>query len=150
VERLIIGTLALQDREALGLLCREFPGRIGVSLDAVKGRLKARGWVEDSGLDIDEVLPELEDLGAAFVVYTDISRDGMQTGVDIDSIRRILRSTELPLIVAGGITCLEDVKVLSGLEAEGLAGIITGKAIYSGSLDFKAALQWLSENSQGA
>jgi phosphoribosylformimino-5-aminoimidazole carboxamide ribotide isomerase len=149
VERLIIGTLALQDREALEILCREFPDRIGVSLDAVDGRLRACGWVEDSGLAIEDVLPELEHLGAAFVVYTDISRDGMQSGVDLVSIRRVLQSTALPLIVAGGVTCLDDVKVLSGLEKEGLAGIITGKAIYSGSLDFRSALQWLSENAPG-
>ncbi len=150
VERLIIGTLALQDKRALELLCREFPGRIGVSLDAVDGRLKSRGWVEDSGLGIDEVLPELEHLGAAFVVYTDISRDGMQTGVDLQGLARVLKATSLPLIVAGGVTCLQDIKDLAVLKKEGLCGIITGRAIYSGSLDFQSALQWLRDSISGS
>ena len=81
VTRCIIGTLALEKPETFAALCRAFPGRVGVSLDAEGGRLKSRGWVADTGLSVDDVLPRLQDDGAAFIIYTDIDRDGMQSGV---------------------------------------------------------------------
>jgi phosphoribosylformimino-5-aminoimidazole carboxamide ribotide isomerase len=149
VERIVLGTLALENRTALRDLCRHFPGRVGVSLDADKGRLKSKGWVEDSGATVFEVLPELESLGAAFAVYTDISRDGMQSGVDLQTLQSLLECTEVPLIVAGGIETMAHVRALSSLEAQGLAGAITGQAIYSGTLDFREAVRWLKEKQAG-
>jgi len=83
VSRLIIGTIALTEPQTFAAICKEFPGRIGVSLDAVDGRLKTKGWVEDAGLTVFDVLPRLEADGAAFLIYTDIARDGMQTGVNL-------------------------------------------------------------------
>jgi len=149
VERLIIGTMALEEPDSFANLCAELPGRIGVSLDAVDGRLKTRGWVEDAGLDVLDVLPRLTKQGAAFIIYTDIGRDGMQSGVNIDALRRLLAHTDLPVLVAGGVATLEDVQALAPLEVLGLEGIITGRAIYAGSLDFGAAVRWL-ENPQAA
>lgn len=146
VNRLIIGTMALEDKEGLVSLCREFPGRIGVSLDADQGRLKSKGWVQDSGLSIDQVLPELERQGVAFLVYTDIDRDGMQSGVNLAGVKRVLENTALPVIAAGGVKTLEDIQALFPLQKEGLAGVISGKAIYEKSLDFKQALQWLKSS----
>ncbi|MEF8943210.1 MAG: 1-(5-phosphoribosyl)-5-[(5-phosphoribosylamino)methylideneamino]imidazole-4-carboxamide isomerase [Desulfohalobiaceae bacterium] len=143
VTRLVLGTLAMEDRQALRELCQRYPGRIGVSLDADKGRLKSRGWVEDSGLTVFEVLPELESIGVAFAVYTDISRDGMQSGIDLDTVDALLDTTELPLVVAGGIDSMEHIRALYPFREKGLSGVITGKAIYSGSLDFWEAVQWL-------
>lgn len=143
VQRLIIGTMALEDPQGFSRLCAALPGRIGVSLDAVDGRLKTKGWVQDAGLTVADVLPRLTEQGAAFIIYTDIGRDGMQSGVNLDALGRLLDQTELPVIIAGGVATLEDVQALAPLESRGLEGIITGRAIYAGSLDFQAAVRWL-------
>lgn len=155
VRRLIIGTMALEKPEAFGELCAALPGRIGVSLDAVDGVLKTKGWVADSGLTVDQVLPRLEEQGAAFLIYTDISRDGMHSGVNLPAMEQLVRSTTIPVIAAGGVTRLEDIQVLYPLSDQGLEGIITGRAIYEGTLDFPEALAWIAgrkrndENAQG-
>jgi len=146
VSRLIIGTMALADPETFALLCSAFPGRIGVSLDAVDGRLKTKGWVEDSGLVVEDVLPRATRAGAAFLVYTDISRDGMQSGINTAAMERLLAATTLPVIAAGGVNTLDDVQAIHPLAAKGLAGVITGRAIYAGTLDFAAASRWLDEH----
>ncbi len=143
VARLIVGTMALEEKEQFKLLCQEFPGKIGVSLDAEEGMLKSKGWVKDSGLQVSGVLPELEDIGAAFVVYTDITRDGTQSGVNIVGIDRVVSETNLPVLAAGGVSYLEDIQNLYPLSEKGLAGVIVGQAIYTGSLDFVQALNWL-------
>jgi phosphoribosylformimino-5-aminoimidazole carboxamide ribotide isomerase len=148
VQRLIVGTMALEDPEGFCALCREFGGRVGVSLDARDGVLRSRGWVEASTSTASDVLPDLEQRGAAFVVYTDIARDGTGEGVNIPAVRGVLASTELPVIAAGGVTSLEDVQRLYPLKREGLAGLITGRAIYDGSLDFRQAVQWLRSREQ--
>lgn len=144
VARLIVGTLALEDSEAFAALCTAFPQKIGVSLDAVDGNLKTRGWVGDTTLTVDQAVPKLVQQGAAFFVYTDISRDGMQSGVNINALAHLLELTELDVIAAGGVTTLEDVKQLHALEAHGLAGAITGRAIYEGTLDLGEAFTWLA------
>ncbi len=144
VRRLIIGTKALVDPDGFGAIVRAFPGCIGVSLDADDGRLKIRGWVDDAGLAVEDVLPRLADQGVSFLVYTDISRDGMQTGVNLPAMERLLALTDLPVIAAGGVATLDDVAALYPLHARGLAGVVTGRAIYAGTLDFKAALGWIA------
>ncbi|HGP6087996.1 TPA: HisA/HisF-related TIM barrel protein, partial [Vibrio cholerae O1] len=136
------GTVALEDPGLFRDLCAAFPGRIGVSLDARDGRLKTKGWVEDAGKTVSEVVPELEAAGAAFFIYTDISRDGMQSGVNIPALEALLGMTDRPVLIAGGISTLEDIQAVFHLRSKGLDGIITGKAIYAGSLDLKAALDW--------
>lgn len=145
VARLIIGTMALAEPEAFGALCAAFPGKIGVSLDAVDGRLKTKGWVEDSGQTLEEVLPRLEAQGAAFLIYTDISRDGMQTGVNVAGLERLVTLTRIPVIAAGGVATLDDVKALYPLSKKGLEGAISGRAIYAGTLDFAEAAKWVAE-----
>lgn len=144
VERLIIGTIALEDPSAFEQMCTTFPGRFGVSLDTSCGRIKTRGWVKDTGLTIDAVLPELVKAGAAFVIFTDISLDGMQQGVNIPGIASVCKISEIPVIAAGGVTRIEDIKALYPLHEKGLAGIITGRAIYEGTLDFKEAQDWVN------
>jgi len=143
VHRLIIGTLALSDPDAFAALCDALPSRIGVSLDAVEGRLKTKGWVEDSGLTVQDVIPRLEADGATFLVYTDIVRDGMHAGPNIEALREVLRSTDLPVLAAGGVSTLDDIKKLFPLCDEGLEGAITGRAIYEGTLNLQEALAWL-------
>ena len=145
VTRIIIGTMALEAPESFAALCRAFPGRVGVSLDAADGRLKSRGWVADTGLTVAEVLPRLEDAGAAFIIYTDIERDGMHSGVNADALARLVRAAHVPVIAAGGVSTLEDVKRLFPLSREGLEGVISGRALYEGTLDLGAALAWVAE-----
>ncbi|WP_243547145.1 1-(5-phosphoribosyl)-5-[(5-phosphoribosylamino)methylideneamino]imidazole-4-carboxamide isomerase [Pseudodesulfovibrio tunisiensis] len=143
VERLIIGTMALEQPELFSELCRALPGRIGVSLDAVDGRLKTKGWVEDSGQMIDDVLPRLEKDDVRFIVYTDISRDGMQTGVNLEALERLCSLTSIPVIAAGGVHTLDDIRNLHPLCAKGLEGAISGRAIYVGTLDVREANEWI-------
>jgi phosphoribosylformimino-5-aminoimidazole carboxamide ribotide isomerase len=143
LSRLIIGTMALEDKETLAELCQEYPGQIGVSLDAADGALKTRGWVEETGKQVTDVVQDLEQKGVACLVYTDIGRDGMQTGVNIPAVEALLMETWLPVIAAGGVSFLEDIKALAPLAEKGLDGVITGKAIYAGTLNFQEALDWL-------
>jgi phosphoribosylformimino-5-aminoimidazole carboxamide ribotide isomerase len=144
VRRLIIGTMALEDPEAFAKLCRRFPGQIGVSLDADNGRLKIKGWVADSGLGVDEVLPRLVRDGASFIVYTDIERDGMQTGVAFDALSKLVHISPIPLIAAGGVATLADVQKLYPLSRQAnLQGAISGRALYEGTLDLAQAMQWI-------
>lgn len=144
VTRLIIGTVALEEPDLFKELCRQLPGQIGVSLDAHDGRLKTKGWVDDAGLTALDVLPRLEEQGAAFIIYTDICRDGMQSGVNMEALEQLLANTRLPVIAAGGVTTLKDIKNLAPLASKGLQGAITGRAIYEGTLDVKEALDWLA------
>ena len=143
VHRLIIGTMALEDPALFADLCAALPGRIGVSLDAVDGKLKTKGWVEDAGLTVDDVLPRLEDNGVRFIVYTDISRDGMQTGVNVEALASLCSKTSIPVIAAGGVHTLDDIKNLYPLSRKGLEGAISGRAIYVGTLDVKEANAWI-------
>lgn len=146
VRRLIIGTMALEDPQGFANLCRRFPGQIGVSLDADKGRLKTRGWVADSGLSVEDVLPRLARDGASFLVYTDIERDGMQTGVAFDALGKLARMSPIPLIAAGGVATLADVQKLYPLSRQGrLQGAISGRALYEGTLDLTEAMRWIRE-----
>lgn len=146
--RLIIGTTALEQPAIFREMCKEFPGKIGVSLDGENGRLKSRGWLSDTGLHVNEILPRLESDGAAFLIYTDIERDGMQCGLNLEAIKNLLQNTSLPVIAAGGLATMEDVAALSSLGASGnLLGAISGRALYDGSLDFAEAMQLLQAES---
>lgn len=144
VERIIIGTVALEEPETFKEMCAAFPGRIGISLDTAHGRIKTRGWVRDTGLTIDETLPRLEEAGAAFLIFTDISLDGMQQGVNVPGIAHVCEISSIPVIAAGGVTRLDDIQALYPLHKHGLEGIITGRAIYEGTLNFKEAQAWLA------
>ncbi len=144
VTRVIIGTLFLEDRDRFVHICQEFPSKVGVSLDAENGILKSRGWVRDTNIEITSILPDVKSSGAGFIVYTDISRDGMQTGLNLESIKGVLKNTSLPVIAAGGVKDMKDIMALYPLTKLGLQGAITGRAIYEGTLDLKEALSWIS------
>lgn len=146
VNRLIIGTIALTEPDLFGEICKAFPGRIGVSLDAEGGRLKTKGWVEDSGQTIYDVLPRLTQQGAAFIIYTDIDRDGMQSGVNIPALAELSKRSTLPVIAAGGVATMDDVYNLYPFSRKAnLQGAITGKAIYEGSLNLGEAMKWIDQ-----
>ncbi|MBQ4133763.1 MAG: 1-(5-phosphoribosyl)-5-[Desulfovibrionaceae bacterium] len=143
VTRIIIGTVALEEPDTFRKMCDAYPGRFGVSLDTSNGVIKTRGWVKDSGRTIAEALPGLVEAGAAFLIFTDISLDGMQQGVNVSGIADVCELSSIPVIAAGGVTRLEDVQALYPLGARGLNGIITGRAIYEGTLNFREAQAWL-------
>lgn len=143
--RLITGTIALEDPLLFRQMCREFPGRIGVSLDAANGVLKSRGWVKDAGKRAAEVIPEIEDAGAAFIIYTDIDRDGARSGVNIAALASLLELTGLPVIAAGGVANLADIASLYPLAKKGLEGAISGRALCEGALDLSEAIAWLND-----
>lgn len=145
IARLIIGTLALEEPEAFTNMAKAFPGCIGVSLDTEGGRLKTRGWVDDAGLTIDEVLPKLHAQGAAFIIHTDIDRDGMQSGVNLPLLTDLAQKSPIPVIAAGGVSTLADIQQLYPLSlTANLEGAITGRAIYEGTLNLAEALKWLN------
>ncbi len=146
VRRLIIGTMALEEPKLFAKLCKAWPGRVGVSLDAEKGRLKSRGWVGATGLTVDDVVPRLADDGAAFLIYTDIERDGMQCGVNLESLTHLANTSPVPVIAAGGVATLDDVKAVYPLSKTGqFEGVITGRAVYEGTLDLAEAMAWIRQ-----
>lgn len=145
VTRLIIGTLALEQPELFAEMCRTFPGRIGVSLDAEGGKLKTRGWVADTGLTVDGALPRLLQDGAAFIIYTDIERDGMQCGVNVAALEHISRLSTVPVIAAGGVATLADVQKLYPLTlTTSLVGAVSGRALYEGTLSIEETNAWVA------
>lgn len=143
--RLIVGTVALENPAIFEEMANEWPGRIGVSIDAVKGRIKSRGWVRDTGQTVEDSLRRLS--SAAFIIYTDIERDGMHTGINLDSLKSLLIKSEIPVIAAGGVSTLDDIKSVSAMRQYGkLEGIITGRALYEKTLDLRDALAWLEHS----
>ena len=144
--QVILGTAALKDPALVKEACRFFPGQIMVSLDARDNRLAVEGWIEISEKDPFDLAKQYEDWGVKAIIFTDISRDGTQKGPSIPSTRRLAQATRLPVIAAGGIATLADVQSLAALEAAGLAGMIIGRAIYSGSLNLPEAIKWLKKN----
>ncbi|MDR2819994.1 MAG: 1-(5-phosphoribosyl)-5-[(5-phosphoribosylamino)methylideneamino]imidazole-4-carboxamide isomerase [Desulfovibrio sp.] len=149
VSRLIIGTLALEQPDLFARLCEIFPGKVGVSLDAAGGRLKSRGWVADTGLTVDEALPRLLEAGAAFVIYTDIERDGMQSGVNLKALEHLAEISSVPVIAAGGVATLADVQKLYPLTlSTRLEGAVSGRALYEGTLNLEEANAWIDARSK--
>lgn len=149
VQRLIIGTLALEDPDTYAAMIKAFPDRIGVSLDAENGKLKSKGWVADSGYTVDDVLPRLTEQGTAFLVYTDISRDGTGKGVNLSAVATLAEKSQIPVIAAGGVHTMEDIKNLYQISLHAnLEGAISGRAIYEGSLNTAEATRWIKEQVQ--
>jgi phosphoribosylformimino-5-aminoimidazole carboxamide ribotide isomerase len=146
VAQVILGTMALKEPALIKEACRQFPGRIIVSLDARDHRIAVEGWTELSEVDPIDMVKQCENWGVKAIIFTDISRDGTQQGPSISSTRRLSQASRLPVIAAGGIATLDDVQSLAPLEKDGLAGMITGRAIYSGSLNLSEAIEWLKNN----
>ena len=154
VGSLIIGTKAVEDPAFVGEACREFAGHIIVGLDAKDGLVATDGWARVSSLRATELARRFEDYGVSAIVYTDISRDGMMQGVNAPATVEMARASSIPVIASGGISSLEDIKVLAQLTGDGVMGAITGRAIYEGSLDVSEAQRWcdalVAEGGHGA
>jgi phosphoribosylformimino-5-aminoimidazole carboxamide ribotide isomerase len=139
VTYIVIGTAAVKNPGFLHEACDAFPGHIIVALDAKDGKVATDGWSKLSGHDVIDLAIRFQDYGVEAVLYTDIGRDGMMTGVNIDATVKLAQALTVPVIASGGLNDLADVKKLKAVEAEGIMGVITGRAIYTGALDFKAA-----------
>ena len=139
VTYIIIGTAAVKVPGFLHEACDAFPGHIMVGLDAKGGKVAVDGWSKLTGHDVADLAHRFEGYGVEAVIYTDIGRDGMLSGVNIPATVELARPLHVPVIASGGITNLDDVRALCAVQAEGITGAITGRAIYEGTLDFKAA-----------
>jgi phosphoribosylformimino-5-aminoimidazole carboxamide ribotide isomerase len=145
----IIGTQAVKEPELVGRACRAFPGRIIVGLDARDGQVAIRGWAELTEHRVEELARRFEGDGVSAIVYTDIGRDGMLSGPNVAATQALAESIHTPVIASGGITNLEDVRLLAAAAGHGIVGAITGRAIYEGTLDF-AEGQRLADELAGA
>ncbi|RPJ44224.1 MAG: 1-(5-phosphoribosyl)-5-[(5-phosphoribosylamino)methylideneamino]imidazole-4-carboxamide isomerase [Betaproteobacteria bacterium] len=139
ISYIVIGTAAVKTPGFLQEACTAFQGHIIVALDAKDGKVAVDGWSKLTGHDVVDLAKKFEDYGVEAVIYTDIGRDGMLTGVNVDATVALARQLNVPVIASGGITDLKDVEKLCAVEAEGIMGAITGRAVYQGTLDFKAA-----------
>jgi phosphoribosylformimino-5-aminoimidazole carboxamide ribotide isomerase len=142
VTRIVIGTAALEQPRLVRRLAQRHPGRIAVGLDARAGEAAVRGWTEGSGVTVLEAIGWFADAGVAAFVVTDIARDGMLTGPDVEGLARVLEATSAQVIASGGVGSLDDLRALRSLEFSGrsLAGVIVGKAIYEGVFSVSDAL----------
>ncbi len=136
VEYVIIGTKAVSAPHFVNDLCLEFPGHIIVGLDAKDGKVAIDGWSKLSRHDVIDMAQHFEQDGVEAIVYTDIGRDGMMTGVNVESTVKLAQAITIPVIASGGITNMDDIRALCAVAEEGIMGAITGRAIYEGTLDF--------------
>lgn len=139
VKYVIVGTRAVNAPHFVGDICAEFPGHIIVGLDAKDGKVAIDGWSKLSGHDVIDMAKHFQDDGVESIIYTDIGRDGMMSGVNIEATVKLAQAITIPVIASGGITNLEDIRGLCAVADEGIMGAITGRAIYEGTLDFAEA-----------
>jgi phosphoribosylformimino-5-aminoimidazole carboxamide ribotide isomerase len=143
ITRVIIGTAAVRNPELVKEAARAFPGRVAVGLDARDGKVAVEGWAETSELSALEIARRFEDAGVAAIVYTDVSRDGMLKGLNLDATVSLADAVSIPVIASGGLASLDDVRALVAPRAKKLAGAIAGRALYDGRLDAAVALSML-------
>ncbi len=140
ISRVILGTAAVRDPDLVRDACRQFPGRVAVGLDARGGRIAVEGWAETSDLTATEMAARFEDAGVAAIIYTDIDRDGILQGLNLDATNALADATSIPVIASGGLSSIDDISALLAPDCARLAGAICGRALYDGSLDASQAL----------
>ena len=140
VARVIIGTAAVRDPELVKNAARKFPGRVAVGLDARDGKVAVEGWAETSQVSALEIAQRFEDVGVAAIIFTDIARDGLLKGLNLDATLALADRIAIPVVASGGLASIEDVRAMLTPRAKKLAGAIAGRALYDGRLDAAAAL----------
>jgi phosphoribosylformimino-5-aminoimidazole carboxamide ribotide isomerase len=140
VARVIIGTAAVRDPELVKTAAKTFPGRVAVGLDARDGKVAVEGWAESSEVTVRDIARRFEDAGVAAIIFTDIARDGLLKGLNLDATIALADQISIPVIASGGLAGIEDIRALLAPEAKKLAGAIAGRALYDGRLDPAAAL----------
>jgi phosphoribosylformimino-5-aminoimidazole carboxamide ribotide isomerase len=141
IDRIVIGTAAVRDPPFVKQAARDYPGRIAVGLDARDGKVAVEGWAETSELSVLDIARRFEDVGVSAIVYTDIARDGMLQGLNLDATVALAEAIRIPIIASGGLASIEDIKELLSPRAGKLAGAIAGRALYDGRLDAAEALK---------
>jgi phosphoribosylformimino-5-aminoimidazole carboxamide ribotide isomerase len=139
--RVILGSAAVRDPDLVAKAAAAFPGRVAVGIDAMRGRVAVQGWAEVTDVMAPELARRMGAQGACAIIYTDIDRDGMQSGVNIDATREVARAAGVPVFASGGVATLDDIRALLPLAADGVAGVVTGRAVYEGTLDLAEAVR---------
>jgi len=140
VSRVILATIIVKNKPLTGKLVGEFHEKVVASIDAKDGIVRISGWIEKSDISAETLGKKVRDMGFSLIIYTDISRDGMMKGPNLEAIKGMAQNAGLPIIAAGGISSIEDVKAVKNLEKYGVVGIISGKAIYDGRIDVRRAV----------
>lgn len=143
IKRIIIGTAAIENPSLVTGLCAKYPGRVAVGIDAKDGFVAIKGWVDVTAQKATELAKKLEGAGVACIIYTDISRDGMLTGPNVEATREMAESVDIPVVASGGISSLKDIESYRGVPLE---GIIVGKALYSEAFDLRDAIKTAAGN----
>ncbi len=141
VDRVVIGTAALENPELVREAARAHPGRIVVAVDARDGMVATRGWAAQSDVPVADLARRFEDAGVAALLFTDVGRDGMLKGCNVKATVALARAVRIPVIASGGVSDLGDIEVLAGHVKDGVEGVITGRALYDGRLDLAEALR---------
>ena len=140
VNRVILGTVALKNPDLVKEACRSFPGRVAVGVDAKGGMVAVEGWAETSDISALDLALRFEDAGVAAIIYTDIDRDGVLAGPNVEATATLAQALSTPVIASGGVSSLDDLRALKARESSGIAGVISGRAIYDGRIDLVEAL----------
>ncbi len=143
VDYVILGTVIVENKKIVKEACTRFPNRIIAGIDAVNGKVATKGWVNITDILAVDLAKEMEDYGIREIIYTDIARDGMQSGVNVEATYNLQSKVKIPVIASGGVKDLNDIKKLKG---KGIYGVITGKAIYEGTLDLIEAIEYCNAN----
>ncbi|MEE9258453.1 MAG: 1-(5-phosphoribosyl)-5-[(5-phosphoribosylamino)methylideneamino]imidazole-4-carboxamide isomerase [Nitrospinaceae bacterium] len=146
VYRVILGTVAQKEPKFVEEACKNFPGKIAVGIDARDGLVAVKGWVEVSSQKATDLARQLEPMGVSTFIFTDISRDGMLQGPNLDRIREFTDATQVPVIASGGVSRLQDISNLLKLESHGITGAIVGKALYDKSISFQEILELVEKD----
>ena len=145
VKRVVMGTEAIRNPKLVKDACKEFPGQIVIGIDARNGWVAIEGWTKTTQIKAVDLAIQFEDSGVAAINFTDIHRDGMQTGPNIEETRRLAEAVKIPVVASGGISSIEDIQNLMPLETVGVVGVIIGRALYSGRLKLKEAIEVLKK-----
>ncbi len=146
---LIIGTKAVEDSNFVKILCKTFKGMIIVGIDAKNGEVATEGWKFNSKLDAIALSKKFEDFGVAEIVYTDIEKDGMMKGINIEATVNLANEIEIPVIASGGVSNIEDIKKISAYKTNGISGVIIGRALYEEKIKIQEAQEFLNNNYVG-
>jgi phosphoribosylformimino-5-aminoimidazole carboxamide ribotide isomerase len=138
---IILGTVAYKDPEFVNRACKKHPGRIILGIDASKGQVAVEGWTEKTAVTPSKMIKNYDSLDIAAVIYTDIERDGMRTGPNIEATKNLSEDIKIPVIASGGVSSIKDIERLMSIEKYGVIGVITGRAIYEGTLNLSEAIK---------
>ena len=143
IDRVVLGTIALENPKIIEQLCENYPGRIAVGIDAKKGMVATEGWSKTSTIEVGKLSKLYENIGVSCVIFTDIEKDGLMEGVSLNQLKNLLKNTKLNVIASGGVSSLDDLKKLKSLEKKNLIGVISGKAIYENKFSVNKAVEIL-------